>query len=386
MAEHGLAELAMRVLAQRGAPPTPANLQAIKNALEANPQLLDNVQGLLRQQAQTQTREGDVSTPAPVVFRDQFDEALERAVNGGQPPQPEAGQTSQAAQGSPAEVTHAAPPIVPVDKLALEETSPQAPTAAPVDIQGAAALPGQVGQLPSDFDAVAQDAAEREFGIIPPILIPAPAGRQTGTDLVSTGGTTARPGAQGALPGPQRALLEQQRALSAPQQALTGPQKQLTEPSKQLTGPPKQLTGPQKALPAPDVDILQAHAEAIGRGELQAGQHTQDVSKARADLEGIGKLNPSGTDFIGQPERIPQVEADINRTIDAQDGPLKESVRAGRPAVEFELDGERFFVNEAGVIGNETTLTIVREQSVLDRIRAFLLEHKSRFATLARIL
>jgi len=69
-----------------------------------------------------------------------------------------------------------------------------------------------------------------------------------------------------------------------------------------------------------------------------------------------------------------------------QDGALKESVRAGKPAVEFELDGERMWVNEDGLIGNDTTKVIVREQSVLDRVRAFLQQSKSRFATLARIL
>ncbi len=295
-------QLAQQLLASRGIQATPENMSRAIAALMQNPELAAR----FSQQAAVRTggrNEPSAQSPIISAFADPFDAAFEKAVNGEQAP--------QAAQDPSAAVTQPAPPIVPVEQLSLDEAVPQAPTPASVDTESPAALPGQVSHLPSAFDAVAQDAAEREFGIIPIIPAPVPLDKRTGTALVPVDRAAAQVGAQGALPSPPRALRGPQGALLATQRTLSAPQKRL---------PP------------------------------------------------------------------PGVEADIGRTIDAQDGPLKESVRAGKPAVEFELDGNRFWVNEDGIIGNDTTKVIVREQGVLDRIKAFLIQNKSRFATLARIL
>ncbi len=260
-----LHQVAQALLASRGIQPTPENMSRAIAALEANPELAQRVAAGAQRGGSEQ---GEITEQNPVAaaLADQFDVALAKAMNGGGQPPVASEVASVAAQP--------APPIVPVDQLALNETVPQAPSPVPVASQGLEALPSQAGQLPSDFDAVAQAAAKQEFGDDwPPPILPAPAGRSAG-----------------------------------------------------------------RALPPP----------------------------SRAKRKGV--------------------TADIERTIDVQEGPMKETVRAGKPAVEFELDGERMWVNEDGIIGNDTTKVIVREQSVLDRVRQFLLRNKSRFAALARIL
>jgi len=377
----GLEELAMRVLSQRGAPPTPANLQAIKNALEANPQLLDNVQGLLRQQEQTQTREGDVSTPAPVVFRDQFDEALARAVNNGQPIA-----TPEAAPVAAGSTTQPAPSIVPVDQLALAETSTAAPNPPPVAPEGLASLPGQVGPLPGDFDAAAQDAATREIGIPPLIPVPLAAPRQPGTDVVPSSSATPRPGAQGALPGPQGAL-------PAPLQALSGPPRAVAAPLKQLTGPgtPQapvedvRIAFPESKVVSSE-DILNAHAEAIGRGDIPAGRNTTDWRQAAADLENAGLLALEEDNPVRATRtRKPKVEEDIGRTIDAQDGPIRSTTNRGQEAIEFDLGQQRIQMTADGSVVATTPsgeLAQVREPGLLQTIKEFLVKNKHIFARL----
>jgi len=274
-------QLAMQLLASRGVQPTPENVSRAFAALQANPELAAR----FSQGAVQRTRGGqeEINTTNPVAagFAEPFDLAFAEAVNGGQ--QPTAAPEAALAAAGP--TTQPAPPIIPVDQLSLDDTSPNAPNPPPVDTESLAALPSQVGTLPGDFDAVAQDAAEREFGIIPVIPAPVPLSRQPGTDVVPTKGATARPGAQGALPGPQRAL-------SAPQRALAGPQKALPAPEPALSDNPVRqqkirLAFPESVTVTAD-DILQMHAEAIGRGDIPAGQHTQDVNKAVSDLEGIG--------------------------------------------------------------------------------------------------
>ncbi len=105
-----------------------------------------------------------------------------------------------------------------------------------MDTEGLATLPGQVGQLPSDFDAVAQEAAEREFGIIPIIPAPIPLDKRTGTALVPAERAAAQVGTQGALPSPPRALRGPQGALSGPQDALPASQKRLPPPRSRAPG------------------------------------------------------------------------------------------------------------------------------------------------------
>ncbi len=281
-----LHQVAQALLASRGIQPTPENMSRAIAALEANPELAQRI-AAGAQRGTSEQGETTQQNPVAAALADPFDVALTKAVNNGQPA------TAQQAtpvvpgpvtQVAPDPITQPTPQIVPV-------------TSGPLSVPPGVASNGQ-GQptvLPSDFDAAAEAAAQQEFGAtgegdggpgfpIPPPIIPAPAGRSTGTAIVPVERAAVQAGAQGALP------------------------------------------------------------------------------------------------------RRKSVTADIERTIDVQDSPMKETVRAGKPAVEFELGGERMWVNEDGLIGNDTTKVIVREQSVLDRVRQFLLQNKSRFATLARIL
>lgn len=318
-------QLAMQLLASRGVQPTPENVSRALAALQANPELAARFSQGAMQRTRGGTEDINTINPVTAAFAEPFDVAFAKAVNGEQRP-------TAATEVATSPITQPAPPIVPVDQLALEGTRPQAPTPSPGGVQGLATLPGQVEHLPSDFDAVAQDAAEREWDIIP--IIPAPSDRGL---TRQAGRAAAQIGAQGALPSPPRAL--------------RGPQGALPEPQKMLPPPP----------PPGQSDFE--------RGILPDHEPPQQRFKEGGEI----------------PRKTQGVEADISRTIDVQDGPLKETMRAGKPAVEFELDGDRFWVNEDGIIGNDTVKVIVREQSVLDRVRAFLIQNKSRFATLARI-
>ncbi len=378
-----LHQVAQALLASRGIQPTPENMSRAIAALEANPELAQRIAA----GAQRGTSEqGEITQQNPVAaaLADPFDVALAKAMNGEQ--LPVAVEAASVAAGA---VTQPAPPIVPVDQLALEETVPQVPS--PVG----ATPPSPIGQLPSGHDAAAQVAAAAEIqgagdedGLpdFPIPIIPAPAGRSTGTALVPAERAAAQVGTQGALPStPPR--LGQQRALSAPQGALTGPQKALSASEPTLSDNPVRqkkirLAFPENVTVTAD-DIFQMHAEAIGRGDIPAGQHTQDINKALSDLEGIGqiaqakgKASTSGS----------KVEADIGRTIDAQDAPIR---KVSETRIEFDMGPDHVVMDKNGMVavtspGGE--LAQVRDPAILERIRRFLKRYGAEFKTFARLL
>jgi len=422
-----LEALALSVLQQRGMPPTAANLQAVKNALEANPELLNNVQGSFRQQQRPGEADRTESVN-PIVFRDAFDQALENAI-GVEPATSGAG----GAQAAPPVDINAgnqpAPPITPVTTEGIQ----QIVSALPPETQNAvrdAIEGGSVGQGAQPVGGATPSAQVDDDGGIPiPLVVPGPRRPTTGTDVVpvrsgpptagSRGIAQAAPGQLSGGPNPLQ--------IEGPQARVAGPAAQGALPAPQGALPP-----PQRALPAPDTpkppveavriahpesrvisseDVLNMHAEAIARGDIPAGQHTPDWRKAAASLEDAGLLalepdnpvRPKRTRAPSDPfetearalfrelteEATPQVERDIGRTIDAQDGPLKQTTFAGREAVEFDMDGQRFVAAEIDgevQIANKTEggeLFSERRPDVLQRIKAFLVKHGS---TLARLL
>ncbi len=178
-----------------------------------------------------------------------------------------------------------------------------------------------------------------EIGDIPPI-VPVPLGRKgpqpTGTDVTAAAGRAVDASAGG------------QRVAGSPQSVPSG-------------GGRGRIGAPQAtALPAPQTAALNAPQQRLAPPDIEV--KTPQLS-------------------------APQVEQDIGRTIDAQDGPIREvpEGRGGKPAVEFELNGDKMWVNEDGIIGNDTTRVVVRDQGVLDQVRTFLEQLGSRFAKLARI-
>lgn len=334
MPNHTLEEIAINILQQRGAQPTPANVQAIKNALEQNPELLDNVQGSFRMQQQP--REGDrQDSTNPIVFRDQFDTALDTAVNGG------------VAQATPGAVgPQGAPPAPPVDINVGNQAAPpiegvevqqleQIVAALPPEIQngildaitgGSTGGGGGGGPLPAPGD---------EGSDFPFIPVVGPAGK--GTDIA------VREGAGLPAVGPRG------RGVTGPGQIeggvnpaqIEGPRTQLEAPRGAIEGPLTQIEGPQaqRALPPPSI--------------------TDDVSAA--------------------------VD-----TADAKGAKIKSTTLGGQPAATFRVgkdqivttDGERFAVKS----NTGADLVEVRSESLLERIRAFIQANAQEFRAVLRVL
>jgi len=213
MPSHTLEAAAINVLQQRGVQPTPANVQAIKNALEQNPELLDNVQGSFRQQQRPGEADRTESTN-PIVFRDQFDTALETAVSGDE------GQIS-----STGGATFPAQAITPVVSEAIGQIAASLPPEEQNKIVDAiTGGSGEVsGGLSSSGSGSEQSQAEGEGDGFPFFVAPGAKGAQQGAEVAvregaglptvnPRGGGRTGPGqiAAGAAPlqleGPQRAL------------------------------------------------------------------------------------------------------------------------------------------------------------------------------------
>lgn len=318
-----LQQVAQALLASRGIPPTPENVNRAMAALDANPELAQRIAA----GAQRGTGEqGEITEQNPVAaaLTDPFDTAFATAVNNGQSSIDDVAAAEQAQVSPPP--AQAASQGVPSGATALESASATAPT--PPSVQ-------QGASDPAFEQAVAEIAAEEgaqdpgspgpsgdDDGRPIPILLPGAAGgaaaggRALIRPEIQATQTGVRPstssGPQAALPPPEALQLERQKLLDAPQKSLTGP-----------------------------------------------GDVAQDISETIDEQDTVSKR--------ASPERV------------------KEITRGSRQAVRVTLDKNKYIVYEDGPILNDTTKVIVREQTILEAIREFLRAQGSRFATLARI-
>lgn len=220
---------------------------------------------------------------------------------------------TQAAPTQPAQsTTQAAAPIIPVETQALPspQTQPQ---------QSAPPVPGRnprvSASLPPEFDQVARDSADREFvaddGF--PIIPPVPISRKGDHALQRAAPDVIDAEFQGVRSTPtERAI---QGRIDVEDRA--------------------SLAAPRRAA--------QGQNNASRQGQVTEPSATQQASPRAAK---------------------PQSQA-------AQS--VEETTFAGRQAVTFEVDGERFIVTNDGYVANETANLInERRPNVLERIKQFL--------------
>ena len=341
-------QAAQALLASRGIPSTPENVNRALAALQANPELAQRITA--GASGRNAGEGGEISTEAPVpaALADPFEQALAQAVNNGQPPTTDSGTPRQAPVSA---TTQPAPTRISVSETSLDPTSATAPAPAPVQ-QSDPAFEQAVAEI------AAEEGAQDPSG-------PGATGVSEDSPFPGIGTAAAAAAiasAAAAASGGQEVVPAQGRAVQAGvgRAAPSGTQ-------GALSGPPAALPPQRKLLTAPS-GVKEA---------FTAGGEIGD---------GI-RLDPSDPNFISN------VEEDIGKTIDTEDATskrasperVKEITRGSRKAVRVTIDKNRYIVYEDGPILNDTTKVIVREQSVLDAVRAFLRAQGSRFATLARI-
>ncbi len=323
MPSHTLEAMAMSVLEQRGMPPTPQNIQAIKNALEDNPDLLDNVRGMLQHNSGPDGEARFNETrPSPMVFRDQFDDALDTAVD-------DVGTSTIASSGG---ATFPAPPVEGVEVKQLLDIVTQLPPEVQNDIMDA--IQGGSGEV-SGGVGVPPPQGDEEGGPIPiPLAVPGKKGTDVairrGVGLPATQGGAGA--AQGALPSPQGALPPPPRQLPPPQGAL----------------PP-----PQAALPAPDNPLLAAPTP---RPSVADEVGASVVADDAVEVERGAKIKQ--TTFEGRPAA---------------------TFRIGKDQI-VTPDGKRFAVKS----NTGADLVDVRSESLLERIMTFLKANAQELRTVLR--
>lgn len=347
MPTHTLDEIARNVLLQRGAPGTAANLQAIKNALENNPSLLDQVQGRFRQVRPGEALDQGV-TQTPIVFRDAFDDALERAVAGGDVVSPVQTATSAPA-GTPAppiipveqqELPSPAPPVVPVQQQALDQGA-----AAPE----AASDGGFFDYIMSLFDDTG----------IPPIPLPLPARTPPRS---AAGAQVAREARTNVQATPQQGRATAPQAAAAPPRA---------------PGPARAVAGTTQRARATTVQ----EAQPSGQRPPVVGEPSPERTAQRAARGPQQKPRVRG--------RSRSVAEDVSAVVDEQDAASRpvthEQTESGRTRARVQMDGREYIVHDNGVIEYPEGQMFVRQPALIERIRAFLKAHGSKLADAVRV-
>ena len=315
MPDQQLEKVALRVLEQRGTPRTASNLSAAKEILLANPELMAEV---TRAETQGPRKQDFARAPSPAALSDVFDQVLEEATSGVS--SQSTGSSSSSGRIIPAQGNGQGPGIasgVPdgpgnVGADLVEAIAPTQGVPAPVQ----AVTQG----LPPDFDATAQEAAQSEFpGPTPPgipsILIPAVAGAAAAT------GTAVQP-ARGAA-----------------------------------TLDPRSVE-----------DAIDAEFRDVTPGKVE-----QDIFKqldASID-DDIGALTGDTQRTLPAPEDQPRVPR-RGPGVSGTGQPFMHVVEAGRPAVAIDIGDRNINVTDLGEAWDTTNGVIVRDESVLVRIREYL--------------
>jgi len=350
MPNHTLEEVALGVLQQRGMQPTPQNLNAIKAALENNPELLDNVQGSFRQQQRPGEQDRTESTN-PIAFRDQFDTALEAAVNGGGALTD--AQAAEQAGVSPPPVdinagNQAAPPIGDVTQGVVVPPIQAAPPI-PEPSSSLADIIGEGRELPPTFDAAAQDSASREF----------------------SGGDD------------RNGLLEAIIAAVAGAGAFGIGNKLL---NNDADTPQRPAVGPADAVdqvPTPEKVKNITPAAPVARSTTRARPGSKGKKKSVAERVSD---DVDAVDASEARRRVPSAAKTNNRR-----QTFKPKEFAGRQGVEFEVNGEKIITTGDGKFATSNAkdgadLFDIREPGLLERIQAFLKGNAKEFQAALRAI
>lgn len=306
--------LAQQLLASRGIPPTPENINRAIAALQENPDLAARFsqQAAIRTPFSEGREEISSTNPIAAAFAEPFDRAFTEAVNGSTP------DGTGPSQVAPA-VAQPAPETIPVEvaalsALAAQTGAPQGQPPAPIR------KPDQLEQLlPGEFDEVAQQAAEREFtgGLFPEDLpfipvVPVPLSRRRGAAGNAVSGDGAgtgiarNPRGAGAgiidaefddiIPGRAPAQVEHDimtrleagdKTLAVSEQrALPPPERVVSEPGRLEAGPRSGAS----ALPSPDAPAPEGLvAQRAARTERQLS--VKDLVELRNPTPDVQNVN-----------------------------------------------------------------------------------------------